>query len=342
MTPSETLETAAQDAPAQETSALETTESHAHDHEHHHHHAPTLNPELTRTISVEAPAEEVTKAFRSVMKRYQKLARIPGFRAGKVPEALIRSRFAKEVRQEVLEQLVDTRFRSALTEQGGQPVSQPQVSELFLVEGQPLRFKATFEVLPEFDIAGYDAVTVSRPESTLTDDEFQAELANVLDRHATVSPVEEDRPLADGDWAEIGFTGQVQPLAQTVTEEGLATTADDAAPITGEDVLLELGGKNTLPAFTEGLRGTKVGQELALEVAYPEDFGDRRLAGKTVNYDVTVNAIKRKDFPERDDDFAKELGAYESWSDFETKLREYAGTPQERGPRQSGQGKDAR
>ena len=83
----------------------------------------------------------------------------------------------------------------------------------------------------------------------------------MLDHHATVEPVEEDRPLADGDWAEIGFSGKVQDLAQTVGEEGLESKTE-AQPITGDDVLLEIGGKNTLPAFTEGLRGAKVGQEL--------------------------------------------------------------------------------
>ncbi len=325
-TPEETL------APAETaTSAAELTHDHAdHDHEghdhaghDHQHPAPTLNPELTRTIEVTAPAEEVDKAFRTVTKRYQKLARIPGFRAGKVPESLIRSRFGKEVRQEVLESLVDARFRKALAEQDAQPVSQPQVSELFLVEGQDLRFRATFEVGPQFDPVGYDSVSVQRPDVTLTDEEFDAELSNVLDRHATVEPVEEDRPLADGDWAEIGFTGKVQDLAQVVGEEGVESKTEEA-PITGDDVLLEIGGKNTLPAFTEGLRGTKSGQELTLEVVYPGDFGDARLAGKTVSYDITVKGIKRKDYRERDDDFAKELGSYENWSDFETKLRERA------------------
>jgi trigger factor len=160
----------------------------------------------------------------------------------------------------------------------------------------------------------------------LTEDEYQAELANVLDRHATVEPVEEDRPLVDGDWAEIGFKGQVQELAQTVTEDGLeaATKDETSQPITGEDVLIEIGGKNTLPAFNEALRGAKVGQELTFEASYPAEFGEARLAGKTVSYDVTVKAIKRKDYPERDEEFAKQLGPYESWDDFESKLREHA------------------
>ncbi len=319
MTPTETnQETLAAEQPAIEATAAE----HDHEgHEHHHNHAPTLNPELTRSIEVEAPAADVDKAFSKVTKRYTKLARIPGFRIGKVPESLVRSRFAKEVRQEVLESLVSERFRKALEDQSANPVSQPQVTDLQLFEGQPLRFKATFEVLPELDITGYDTVSVARPDSALSDDDFQMELSNVLDHHATVEPVEEDRPLQDGDWAEIAFKGQVQDVAQTVGEDGVETSSE-SQPITGEDVLLEIGGKNTLPAFTEALRNTKVGQELTFEVSYPAEFGDARLAGKTVSYDVTVKAIKRKDYPERNEEFAKQLGNYESWDDFETKLRE--------------------
>ena len=311
--------------------ALATTEQgaleHSHDghdhdgHEHHQHAAPTLNPELTRSIEVEASVEDVAKAFQQVTKRYTKLARIPGFRAGKVPPSLIKSRFAKEVRQEVLESLVSDRFRKALQEQNIQPVSQPQISELLLAEGAPLKFKATFEVLPEINIDGYDSLKVERPDAKLEEGEFDAELANVLDHHATVEPVEEDRAITEGDWAEIGFTGKLQELAQVVGEDGLESKSE-SQPITGEDVLIEIGGKNTLQAFNDALRGAKVGQELSFEAAYPAEFGDARLAGQTVSYDVTVKAIKKKTFPERDEEFAKQLGPYSDWNDFETKLRE--------------------
>src|ERR1700712_2043531 len=147
---------------------------HEHDHDHAHQHAPSLNPELTREIEVEASADEVSKSFKTVVKRYQKLARIPGFRSGKVPESLIRSKFAKEVRQEVMEALVSERFRKAIDEQKLKPVSEPQLLDLHLEDGQPLKFKAGFEVAPEIDLTGYDTVKVTKPVVTLTDDEYQA------------------------------------------------------------------------------------------------------------------------------------------------------------------------
>lgn len=315
LTPTDTPETS-------ETAELQPV---AELHEPTHDHTPSLNPELMREINVEVSADEVSEAYRKVIKQYAKMARIPGFRAGKVPPTLIRTRFAKEVRQEVLDSLVKDRFRTTLEEQKITPVSQPQMTDLFLVEGQPLRFKAAFEVMPEIDIAGYDSVQVQRPDAALTEDEYQAELSRVLDSHATVEPVEEERPLVDGDWAEIAFKGQVKDLAQAVTEDGVENASEAEAPITGEDVLVEVGGKNTLPAFNDALRGATPGQEMAFEVEYPADFAERRLADQTVGYDVTVKAIKRKTYPERDEEFAKQLGNYESWDDFETKLRERAG-----------------
>jgi trigger factor len=324
LTPTEMTET---NDIAEQPSELEQTHDHEHGHDHQHDHehepAPSLNPELTREIEVEVPADEVSKAFKTVTKRYQKLARIPGFRAGKVPESLIRSKFAKEVRQEVLESLVSAPFRKAIDDQKLRPISEPQLLDMQLADGQPLKFKAAFEIAPEFDIAGYDSVRVMKPETALTDEEYEGELARVLDGHATVEPVEEDRPLVDGDWAEIEFRGEVKDLAQTVTEEGV-TNASASEPITGQDVLIEVGGKNTLAAFNDALRGAKAGQELKFEVDYPSDFGDNRLAGKTVGYDVTVKNIKRKTYPERDAEFAKQLGNYESWDDFEKGLREHA------------------
>ena len=304
----------------------EHVHSHEHEHEHSEEQGPSLNPLLTREVAVEAPAEEVAKAFGTAIKRYQKLARIPGFRAGKVPESLVRTKFARELREEVLQKLVSERFRQAIVEQKLQPVSEPQLLDLQLTDGQPLRFKAAFEVLPEFDVAGYETVRVEKPQTELTEEEFEEELGYVLESQATVETVEEERALAEGDWAEIQFRGEMKPLAQTVTEEGVTATSPVEEPISGDDVLIEIGGKNTLAAFNEALRGSKVGQELKFEVDYPTDFGEKKLAGQTVSYDVTVKAIKKKTYPERDAELAKQLGNSESWEEFEKLLRERVGT----------------
>ena len=292
----------------------------AHEHDHAPEHEPAqpgpaaaLNPECTRDIDVEIPAAEVSTAFRRILRNYTRQARIPGFRAGKVPLSLIRSRFDEQIRQDVVEQLLPQHFRNAIEAKGVQPISQPQVTELHLEDGEPLRFKALFEVVPEIHLDGYRDVQVQREPDELSDDEFEAEMERVRDSRSTMEPVTEDRALADGDFAQITFKGNVTG--------GEGDDIDE--PIAGDDVPLEVGGKNTLPAFNDALRGAMPGQELKFEVVYPADFGEQRLAGKTIAYDVEVKSIKRRNAPEMDDEFARSLGEYETMDEFKAKLREH-------------------
>jgi trigger factor len=300
-----------------------TEEGHHHDgHSHEgaghagHQHGPALNPDLTRSVEVTIPADVVGKAMRTAVKRYTRQARIPGFRPGKAPESLIRSRFGEQIRQEVLEQVLPPHFQKAVAESDLKLVSQPQVTDMKMEEGEPLWFKANFEVLPEFSVEGYQNVKVEKGDPAFTDEEFQTELERVRDSRSTMEPVEEDRALGDGDWAQISLKGEVK------AEEG-AEAGQGEEPITGEDVLLEIGGKNTLEAFSAALRGARVGQELKFEATYPENFGERRLAGKTVSYDVEVKGIKKRVQPELNDDFARELsGDFESYDQFVNKFRE--------------------
>jgi trigger factor len=286
-------------------------EGQAHDHDGHvHQPGPVLNPDCTRELVLDIPAEEVTKAYRTVVGNYRKHARIPGFRAGKVPESVVKRRYNNEIRKDVIDGLLPERFNKAVAQLGVRPVGQPQVTELTVEDGAPLHVKAVFEFVPAFSIEGYQSVTVEKPPVEITEEEFQAELAQLRESRATVEPVEEDRPLSDGDWAQIAYTGQVEGDSE-------------AAPVAGEDTLVEIGGKDTMEAFTTALRGAKAGQELKAEVIYPADYADAKLAGKTVAYDVEVKAIKKRTLPVLDDDFAKELGAYESFADLEERVREH-------------------
>jgi trigger factor len=282
-----------------------------HDHNHEgHQHGPVLNPECTRELVLDVPADEVAKAFKSVTANYKKYARIPGFRPGKTPDSVVRRRFAADIRKEVIDTLLPERFNAAVREQGVRPVGQPQVMELTLEEGTPLHVKAVFEYVPEFSIEGYQSVAVDKPSTEITEEEFHQEIERLRESRATIEPVEEDRSLADGDWAQITYKGEVE--GET-----------DAAPVAGEDALVEIGGKDTVEAFTTALRGAKAGQELKAEVIYPAEYSEPRLAGKTVAYEVEVKAIKTRTLPELNDDFAKEIGSYESYADLETRVREY-------------------
>jgi trigger factor len=283
---------------------------HGHDHEHDHPHGPVLNPECTRELVLDIPAEDVSKAFQAVVRNYRKYAKIPGFRPGKVPESVIRRRYATEIRKDVIDGLLPERFNQGVRDLGVKPVGQPQVTELNIEDGQPLHVKAVFEFIPDFSIDGYQDVKVEKPSVEVTEEEFSHELEQLRESRATIEPVEEDRVLADGDWAQISYTGQVE-------------NEPDAAPLAGEDALVEIGGKDTVEAFTTILRGAKPGQELKAEVIYPADYTEAKLGGKTVAYDVTVKAIKKRIIPELNDDFAKEMGNYESLAELETRVREH-------------------
>ena len=268
-------------------------------------------------MDVEVPADEVSRAFATVVKQYRRAARIPGFRAGKVPESVIRRKFADQIQQDVLEQILPSQFRAAIEKQGVQPVSQPQLTSMHLVDGEPMRFQAAFEVL-----SGHrrDRVRPGQSRSSRrlrsTMPSLKPELGHVRESHAIMETVEEDRPLTDGDFAQIRFTGLVH------SGDG-AAEGDAAKPIEGEDATVEIGGPNTVEAFTEALRGAKVGQQMQFEDSYPEDFTEKRLAGKSVAYDVEVKGIRKKILPELDDAFAKQMGEYETLDQFKEKLREH-------------------
>jgi trigger factor len=296
----------------------------AHDHAeetHEHPHGPVLNPECTREVVIDVPADDVSRTWRNVAANYRKYAKIPGFRAGKVPETVIRRRFGAEIRKEVIDTLLPERFNKAVNELSIRPVGQPQVTDLTVEEGSPLHVKAVFEYIPAFSIDGYNGVKVDKPSVELTEEEFQSEIGRLRESRATIEPVEEDRALQDGDWAQISYKGQIQndPVAPAPESEAPA----EQQPVAGEDTLVEIGGKDTVEAFTNALRGAKPGQELKLEVIYPADYSEAKLAGKTVAYDVAVKAIKKRTLPELNDDFAKELGHYESFADLEARVREY-------------------
>ncbi len=307
MSSTETIENSSESTHAPDREGVEAGRDAAHDHEHRH--GPVLNPECARELVIDVPAAEVSAAYRRVTAEYRRYARIPGFRAGKVPESIVRRRYAAEIRKEVIDALLPARFNKGVQELGVRPVGQPQVTELTVDDGAPMHVKAVFECIPEFSIEGYKDVTVPKPSAEITEEEFQQELEQLRDSRSTMEPVEEDRALADGDFAQISYKGQI---------EG----DPEAAPVAGEDALVEIGGKSTVEAFTTALRGARAGQELKAEVVYPADYAEPGLAGKTVVYELSVKGIKKRNLPELNDEFAREIGGYQSVAELESKIRE--------------------
>jgi trigger factor len=264
---------------------------------------------LKREISVEIPADEVTREMDVIIQKYQKVARLPGFRAGHVPASIIKQRFKEDLKSDVVEALVPRHFRKEAEKQGMIPVSQPRVTDLHIHDGEPLRFKASFEVLPEIVVEGYKELRADHPEIVVKDEEVEDALTNVREQHATFTSIE-GRPLADGDFAQASMDGKPK------VEDGTSQ------PVHMDELLIEIGGKNTVPEFTENLRGANAGDEREFEVAYAADATDKRLAGKTFVYTVKIQAIKQKNLPELNDDFAKELGEFTSLDQVRKQIRE--------------------
>ena len=270
--------------------------------------AETPNP-LLRTVTVEIPAQTVDEERNRIVQQYAKMARVPGFRKGKVPASVVRTRFSQDINEEIVRNLIPGAFREETQKQKLAPVSQPQVTDMHLHDGEPLKFTAEFEILPEIPTEGYQNVKVEHPAVNVTDEEVEETVRNLQEQRATYDPIE-DRAAENGDFVQISF-------------EGKDKADPEAKPVEVPSILVELGGKNTVEEFTENLKGTKAGDEKTFDVKYADDYGDQRLAGKTVEYHVTVKGIKKKVMPELNEEFIKELGGdFTTADELRAKIRE--------------------
>jgi trigger factor len=258
-----------------------------------------------REIQVEVPAAVVAQETETLVEKFQKLARIPGFRRGKVPATIIRQRFGDDIKNEVMENLMPRYIREAADKQGLTMVSTPRVSDVDFKPGEPLRFKASFEVLPQVEVSGYQELRAEKADVSVSDEDVDQALNNIREQHATYTPVE-DRPLQDGDYAQASFHGvpKDQPAGA-----GQPAPKPGSKPVNVDDVMVEIGGANTVREFSDNLRGARPGEERTFDVTYRDDFSDQRLAGKTMTYTVQVKGIKNKQLPVLDDAFARELGS---------------------------------
>ena len=262
-----------------------------------------------REIEVEVPVEEVSRETDVLIQKYQKLARIPGFRKGHVPASIIRQRFSQDIQNDVIDALVPKYFRKETERLGLYPVSQPRVTDLHAHEGEGLHFKASFEVMPEIKLEGYKELRAEHPEISVTDQEVEESLKALQEQKAAFSPVE-GRTIVEGDYAQVSLDG-------TPKQDEAGTK-----PVHMDDVLVEIGGKNTMPEFTQNLTGATSGEERTFDVNYPEDFSDERLRSKTFSYKVKINGVKQKSLPDLNDDFAKELGEFSALDEVRSRIRE--------------------
>lgn len=255
-------------------------------------------------LEISIPAEAVEAETGKVTKTFQGKAKLPGFRPGKVPESLIRRNFAGDIRQQVLEHLVPRFFDAKAKEENLRVVGTPSISDVHFHDGEPVRFKAHFEVFPEFEPAEYTGVEVPYAQPEVTDEDVEKRLAELRENKATYVNVD-PRPLVEGDYAVVSL-------------ESLSG-ADE--PIKSDEVSVLIGGPETMPGFTENLLGASPGDEKEFDVVYPEDYGQEKLAGKTIRFHTVVKGLRRKELPEPNDEFAQDLGDFRTLDELKDALR---------------------
>jgi trigger factor len=260
-----------------------------------------------KEVEVEIPADKVQAEIEKIAKDLAHVARIPGFRPGKAPVTLIRRRFAEEIKNEVLQSLVPERLEQALEEAKFVPVTRPRVEKVDFDQAGAVKFKARFEVLPEFELADYKDLEVEIESTEVADADVDHMLEDMRERTASFDPVE-GRPVQDGDYAVLKMTG---------TPEG-----GQGEPIHMDNALCHVGAEETVAAFSENLRGANPGEHRRFEVKYPDDYPDQKLAGKTFQFSAEVIAVKERKLPELNDDLAKETGEAETLEELKKKIRE--------------------
>jgi trigger factor len=255
-------------------------------------------------IEVTVPVDEIARETDRVVADIQLKAKLPGFRPGKAPASLIRTKFSKQVRDDVLDNLLPKYFKQKVEEEHLEVVGRPNVKDVHFHEGEPLRFKAEFEVAPEIELKDYRGVTVHYSDPQVSDEDIAKRLDEIREQKSQFVNVE-PRPLVDGDYAVVtldSLSGVDQAIHQ-------------------DEVVLHVGDPDTMAGFSEALRGMSPEEEKEFDVTYPEDFGQARLAGKTVRFRAKLTTIRTKELPELNDEFAQDLGDYQTLDDLREAVR---------------------
>jgi trigger factor len=258
-----------------------------------------------QTLDISIPASEVEKETERVVISLTQRVRLPGFRPGRVPHNIVRARFAADIRQEVVKSLVPKFFQRRIEEENLRVVGTPDITEVHYHAGEPLEFKAEFEVAPQVELKEYIGLTVPYQEPVVSDDEVDERLRELQSQKAEFVNVD-PRPLEKGDYAVVS----------------LEAMGDLEKPLEGQqELVLHVGGEETLEAFSQNLRGMSPGEEKEFDVGYPDDYGDEKLAGRKVGFRAMVKGIRRRELPELNDEFAKDLGDFQTLGELREEVR---------------------
>jgi len=257
--------------------------------------------ELELTI----PAADVATETQKITEKIRNRAHLKGFRPGKAPASLIRSQFGQDIRQEVLEAVIPKFLKAACERENLVPVSQPNVKDLHYHEGEEVHCKVEFEVEPEFTLKESRGLTVEYSEPVVTEADVEARIEELRQSRAEYVNID-PRPAQDGDHALVSM-------------ESVAGV--EGPPIKQDEINIEIGHADTFAAFSEALRGTEPGDQREAEVEYPENYAEAKLAGRKVRFRLTLVSLRRKELPELNDEFAKDLGDFQDLGELKEEIR---------------------
>jgi trigger factor len=262
---------------------------------------------VRRTLQVEIPPEQVSRAFEHVFRDLAKHARVKGFRPGKVPRSVVQKLYGGTVTEEVERLLVSQSLEEAVDRSGVHPVVEPTIDAPPPVQGQAFSYRVGLEVKPEFALSELRGLPGRKPKLEVGEEDVARELEALRQRHAALVEEPEDVSAARGHVLTIDFTGRV-----------------DGEPFEGGSARgheLELGAGRLVPGFEEQLEGARAGSDVVVRVTFPQDYGNRELAGREAVFDVHVVSIRRRELPTLDDEFAKDLGEFESLAALRERIR---------------------
>lgn len=253
-------------------------------------------------LTITVPAQEVEKAIQSAYLKNRGKMNIPGFRKGKAPRQIIEKMYGVGIfYEDAVNEMIPEAYEAAYNESGLDIVSQPSIDVVQIEKGKDFIFTAEVAVKPEVELGQYKGIEVEKADVTVTDEEVAEELDKVREQNSRMVPVE-DRPVADGDVTTIDFEGFV-----------------DGTPFAGgkgEDYPLTIGSHAFIDNFEEQLIGAKIGEEVTVDVTFPEEYHAEELKGKPAQFKVTVKEIKAKELPELDDDFAQDASEFDTLDEF--------------------------
>ena len=261
----------------------------------------------TAKLTIEVPAEEFDKAIQTAYQKNKNKFNVPGFRKGKVPYAMVEKMYGAGVfYEEAANELIPDVYANAAAESELEIVARPEINVTQIEKGKPFVFEAEVTLKPEIKLGKYKGVKVEAMDTTVTDEDVAAELDKVKEQNARLVAAD-DKAVEDGDQTTIDFEGFVDGVA---FEGGK-----------GEDYPLTIGSHSFIDTFEEQLIGKKVGEEVEVNVTFPEQYQAKELAGKPAMFKVTIKEIKVKEYPELDDDFAQDVSEFDTLDEYKADIK---------------------